>query len=41
MTDICALLFELSHQDRLRILRELSRGPMILTRLSDELDLKA
>ncbi len=39
MTDVNMLLFELSHHDRLEIIRELSRKPMILTRLAEELSL--
>jgi predicted transcriptional regulator len=36
----CNLLFELSHEDRLRIIFELQEKPMKLTYLSEKLDLK-
>ncbi len=39
MTDVNLLLFELSHHDRLEILRQLCQTPMILTRLAEELGL--
>jgi predicted transcriptional regulator len=39
LTDVNVLLFELSHHDRLEILRQLSQTPMILTRLAEELSL--
>ena len=37
---LCRLLFELSHEDRLRIFVELQRNIMKLTHLSEKLDLK-
>jgi predicted transcriptional regulator len=35
---MCRLLFELSNEDRLRILRELGKNPMKLSRVSERFD---
>jgi predicted transcriptional regulator len=40
MAKFCNLLFELSHEDRIRIFFELQKDPMKLTHLSEKLDLK-
>ena len=39
MENLCELFFELSNEDRLRILHRLSSGPMNITNLSEKLDL--
>ena len=39
MTDLCSLLFELSSQDRLNILRQVEDEPMVVTKISKKLDL--
>lgn len=39
VTEVCSLFFELSHRDRLGILMELKKGPMILTRLAEAVEL--
>ncbi len=38
MKELCNLLFELSNEDRLNILRELKKNPMKLSRISEKFD---